>query len=103
MTPEEVKIIKAICGDGADNVPQCFPRVGVKTAYKLCKDKAKLKEMLKENNEAAKQFLLNRKLIDFDLMPNELKESIVKTVDSKLSAFASDQSAENEMFDLMSL
>ena len=103
MTSEEVKLVKAICGDGADNIPQCFPRVGVKTAYKLCKDRAKLKEMLKENSDAANQFLLNRKLIDFDLMPNELKESIVKTVDSKLSAFASDQNAENEMFDLMSL
>lgn len=103
MTSEEVKLVKAICGDGADNIPQCFPRVGVKTAYKLCKDRAKLKEMLKENSDAANQFILNRKLIDFNLMPSDLKESIVKTVESKLSSFASDQNAENEMFDLMSL
>lgn len=103
MTSEEVKLVKAICGDGADNIPQCFPRVGVKTAYKLCKDREKLKEMLKENSDAANQFILNRKLIDFDLMPSDLKKSIVKTVESKLSSFASDQNAENEMFDLMSL
>lgn len=103
MTAEEVKLVKAICGDGADNIPQCLPRVGIKTAYKLCKDRTKLKEMLKENADAAQQFLLNRKLIDFDLMPSDLKESIVKTVESKLSSFVSGQNAENEMFDLMSL
>lgn len=104
MTSEEAKLVKILIGDGADNIPQCFPRVGIKTAYKLCKDKTKLKEMLKENGDAAKQFLLNRQLIDFNLMPVELKESIEKTVDSKLSSFTSCASnAENEMFDLMSL
>lgn len=104
MTSEEAKFVKILIGDGADNIPQCFPRVGVKTAYKLCKDKTKLKEMLKENADAAKQFLLNRQLIDFNLMPAELKESIEKTVDSKLSSFTGCVSnTENEMFDLMSL
>ena len=104
MTSEEAKLVKILIGDGADNIPQCFPRVGIKTAYKLCKDKTKLKEMLKENADAAKQFLLNRQLIDFNLMPPELKESIEKTVDSKLSSFTGCASnAENEMFDLMSL
>ena len=104
MTSEEAKLVKILIGDGADNIPQCFPRVGIKTAYKLCKDKTKLKEMLKENGDAAKQFLLNRQLIDFNLMPAELKESIEKTVDSKLSSFTGCASnAENEMFDLMSL
>jgi len=103
MTPEEVKLVKSIVGDGADNVPQCFPRVGVKTAYKLCKDREKLKEMLKENESAAKQFLLNRKLIDFDLVPQELKDSISKTVDEKLSAFSQEQEKEQVAFDLMEL
>lgn len=103
MAPEEVKLVKALCGDGADNIPRCIPRVGVKTAYKLCKDRAKLKGLLKENGDAAKQFLLNRKLIDFDLMPDELKERISKTVDSKLSSFAAEQKNDNELFDLMSL
>lgn len=104
MTSEEAKLVKILIGDGADNIPQCFPRVGIKTAYKLCKDKTKLKEMLKENGDAAKQFLLNRQLIDFNLMPAELKESIEKTVDSKLSSFTGCTSnTENEMFDLMSL
>lgn len=105
MTSEEAKLVKILIGDGADNIPQCFPRVGIKTAYKLCKDKTKLKEMLKENADAAKQFLLNRQLIDFNLMPAELKESIEKTVDSKLSSFTgcASTNAENEMFDLMSL
>lgn len=104
MTSEEVKIVKSLCGDGADNIPQCIPRVGIKTAYKLCKDRNKLKEMLKENADAAKQFLLNRKLIDFDLMPSELKESIEKTVNERLSSFANNVSnEENELGDLMSL
>ena len=108
MTPEEVKIVKALCGDGADNIPQCISRVGVKTAWKLCKDRPKLKELLKENAEAAKQFLLNRKLVDFDLIPAELKEEIQKEVDKKLASFVSDSSSagsnnENELFDLMSL
>ena len=103
MTSEEVKIVKSLCGDGADNIPQCIPRVGVKTAYKLCKDRNKLKEMLKENADAAKQFLLNRKLIDFDLMPSELKESIEKTVNERLISFTQQEKSDKVEFDLMEL
>lgn len=102
MTPNEVKLIKRLCGDKADNIPQCFPRVGVKTAWKLCKDIPKLKDMLKKNSNAANQYSLNKKLTDFGLIPQELKESIEKAIREKIDTTVL-QKQDSEMFNLMDL
>ena len=41
--------------------------------------------MLKENQDSAKQFILNKYLIDFDSIPKELEQKICKTVTEKLA------------------
>lgn len=104
MTPEEVKIVKSLAGDTADNIPQVLPRMGVKTAWKLSKDREKLKKILVENKTAAMQYLLNRKLVDFDNIPQELQDSIRNAVHEKIDCVVENaEKTENEMFNLMEL
>ena len=66
VTPDEYLLSKIILGDGSDNIRKVFKGVGPKKALKLIRDKDKLKSMLKEDQDSAKQFILNRKLISFD-------------------------------------
>ena len=75
---EEYLLCKIILGDGADNISKVFERVGPKKALKLAKDKDMLMNMLKENQAAAKQFSLNKKLISFKEIPKELEDKIVE-------------------------
>ena len=103
LSPEEVVLVKSLAGDGADGIPQVASRMGVKTAWKLCKDRARLKEILKEDAAAAKQFILNRKLIDFKLIPEELKKAILEKAHEKLGAFEAAEKSEQVEFDLMEL
>lgn len=104
LTPEEVVLVKSLAGDGSDGIPQVMPRMGVKTAWKLCKDRTKLKKVLKENIDAAKQFILNKQLIDFKNIPNDLRESILKIAHEKLNGFIKESNAsERTICDLMDL
>lgn len=104
MSPSELKFVKICSGDGSDNIPQILPRMGVKTALKYYRDKAKLKEILRENESAAKQFLLNRQLVDFDLIPEELQKKILEEADKKLGTVVSEQKKlDEELCDLMDL
>lgn len=84
MNPQEALLVKILTGDGSDNISQVFEKVGIKKAWKLAHDKEKLKKMLKENADAAKQFDLNKKLISFDKIPEDLQKSIMEVVDEKL-------------------
>ena len=75
---------KILMGDRSDNIKQVFAKCGPKTALKYVKDKAALKKMLEESQESASRFLLNKKLISFDEMPSELRDSIKRTLNEKL-------------------
>lgn len=104
LTPEEVVLVKSLAGDGSDGIPQVASRMGVKTAWKFCKDRAKLKAFLKENANAAKQYDLNKQLIDFKNIPNDLREAILKVSHEKLDTFVKElQKSEQVEFDLMEL
>lgn len=84
VTPKEYLISKILLGDGADNINKVFSGVGPKKVLKLIKDKELLKERLKEDQAAAKQYLLNKKLISFNEIPVELEKKIVETARQKL-------------------
>ena len=93
--------VKILTGDGADNIHQVFERVGQKRALKLVRDKAKLKEMLLENQTAAKQYILNKKLISFDCIPEELTNEIVKNAECLLENTSNNSSI--DLADFMDL
>lgn len=90
MDPKTYLLVKILQGDGSDNIPQVFPRCGTKTAYKLAKDPAKLRQMLSEDASAAKQFLLNKKLISFNYIPETLTDKIMQRVNEKLKSSESE-------------
>jgi len=64
--------LKIITGDKSDNIPNIFPKCGPKTAQKCIDDPEYLKKKLDENPEYLKQYELNKTLVDFDNIPQEL-------------------------------
>jgi 5'-3' exonuclease len=74
------KFCKIVCGDKSDNIPGIFKKCGIKTAIKYYNDQTLFNSKLKENNNSEKQFLLNKKLIDFNEIPINLKSGFKKDV-----------------------
>lgn len=73
---------KIIMGDKSDNIPGIFKKCGLKTAIKYFENKELFNKQLdKENTHSA--YALNKLIIDFNNIPNELKESFY----SKLTNF----------------
>jgi 5'-3' exonuclease len=77
LSASEFLLQKIILGDTSDNISQVFKRVGPKKALKLINDRDLLKKMLKEDQDAAKQFMMNKKLMSFNEIPRELEDAIV--------------------------
>ena len=77
---------KILMGDRSDNIKQVFTRCGPKTALKWTKDKATLKKVLKEDQALASRYALNKKMISFEQIPQELSDKIVKKVNESLHA-----------------
>jgi 5'-3' exonuclease len=102
ISPKEYLLIKTIIGDKADNIPACFSKIGETKALALVKNKARLKEMLKEDKQAANQFFINKKLIDFSYIPDELSNIIIEKVNTKL-AISTEKQAQPIFTDLMNL
>lgn len=76
LNAKEFLLTKILLGDRSDNIPNVFAGIGEKRVLKLLGDKTKLKEMLKENKTSLEQYTLNRKLISFDYIPQELRKAI---------------------------
>ena len=73
--------MKILIGDGSDNIPQVFPKVGLVRAEKIINEAGKLDKMLSENKEASERYEMNTKLMDISKMPEELS----KAIDSKIA------------------
>ena len=78
ITPKEYLKCKILLGDSSDNIAKVFSGVGPKKALKLVNDPEALKKKLLEDQNARKQFALNKKLISFDEIPEELEKHIVE-------------------------
>jgi len=77
---------KIILGDKSDNIPAVFKRCGKKTALQLWNDKKSLqKRFLKE--DCMKIYKRNKKIIDFNEIPLELKEEFLQTHESIINLF----------------
>ena len=90
-------------GDKSDNIKQVFPKCGPKTALKWTKDKKALKTLLKESQDAASRYLLNKKIISFKEIPNELSEAILEKVNVALYTNEPVNNATIDLRDFMTL
>jgi len=72
--------LKIIMGDISDNIPSVFPKCGPKTAKKCIEDPAYFKNKMANNEKYYKQYELNKQLVSFDCIPenliNEFMESL---------------------------
>ena len=84
VSAKDYLIGKILMGDRSDNIKQVFTRCGPKTALKLVKDKSLLKKMLNEDAASASRFALNKKIISFNDIPDELSNKIVENVNLAL-------------------
>ena len=67
---------KIILGDKSDNISPVFKKCGIKTAVKYYHDKILFESMLKTENVEDK-YEKNKKIIDFNEIPIELKEKFL--------------------------
>lgn len=72
--------IKIIMGDTSDNIPSVFPKCGPKTAQKCIEDPDFFKKKMNDNPDYYKQYELNKKLVDFDNIPENLIEEFMATI-----------------------
>jgi len=77
--PDCDKFCKIVCGDKSDNIKGIFDKCGIKTAIQLYNNKELFQDKLKDKNIYDK-YLLNKSLIDFDEIPENLVNSFKKTV-----------------------
>lgn len=70
---------KIIMGDSSDNISSVLRKCGPKTALKCYNDKAYFDERMKSEN-AYEKFELNRKIIDFNYIPQNLVEEFMQTL-----------------------
>ena len=81
-----VLLTKIIQGDLADNIPAIAEKIGKVKAYKLANNAEQLRTLLIENQDAAKQFALNKKIIDFNEIPESLTQEIITKAKSVFAA-----------------
>ena len=71
---DEHNFLKAVLGDPSDNIMKIEKGLGEKTALKLYNDKNLLLKKFREDKELFKKYNLNRLLVDFNYIPNELED-----------------------------
>lgn len=84
LTVEEAKQNlnkKIIYGDNSDNIKCIFTKemkISNKLKKEIISDKDKLNEFLQNNKEASNNYNINKKMIDFDEIPKNITEKIMK-------------------------
>lgn len=73
---------KIVTGDVSDNIPSVFPKCGPKTALKYFENRDLFEKKLLESNAFQTQYELNRKIIDFNYIPEELVNEFMNSATS---------------------
>jgi 5'-3' exonuclease len=71
---------KILTGDISDNIPSVFPKCGPKTALKYFSNKELFERKLEESNEFKDKYELNRKIIDFNYIPEHFVNEFIETM-----------------------
>jgi 5'-3' exonuclease len=69
---------KIVMGDSSDNISSVLKKCGPKTALKCFQDKAYFDERMQKEN-AYEKFELNRKIIDFNYIPQNLVDEFMQS------------------------
>jgi 5'-3' exonuclease len=77
---EKDLLCKIIMGDKSDNIPAILKKCGTKTARKYIETPSLLQNKLSSNIEIQKKYTLNKLLIDFREIPNELQREFMATL-----------------------
>ena len=72
--------IKIIMGDTSDNIPSVFPKCGPKTAQKCLEDPEFFKKKMAGNPDYYKQYELNKTIVDFNNIPENLVNEFIQSV-----------------------
>ena len=73
---------KIVLGDSSDNIPSIHKKLGVKTVEKYLNNREQLENKLKDPL-INQQFMLNKKLIDMDLIPDNFIKNILQIFKEK--------------------
>ena len=76
--PKKDLEIKILMGDPSDNIPKIFPKCGYKTALKYSEDNKLFEKKVLSNCEYKQKYLLNKELIDFTFIPENIKKGIIQ-------------------------
>jgi 5'-3' exonuclease len=71
---------KIVMGDKSDGIQSIFPKCGIKTAIKCFEDPDYFEKKLNDVDGAREKYELNKKLIDFNYIPQELVDEFRKTI-----------------------
>ena len=78
LTASQYLIQKCILGDKSDNIPSVFPRCGKKTVAKYLENMDIFNSQLNSSSDYAERYKHNQLLINFDNIPREIQDKIVK-------------------------
>lgn len=80
-TSEEMLMRKILRGDEGDNIPSIVGNMSEKDINELIQNRDKFESWL-NTSDKRKLFENNRKLIDFNFIPDEIRESILNACKS---------------------
>lgn len=69
---------KQIMGDTSDNIIAIAPKIGPKTALKIIRDE-NIRNKYLSNPETNARYELNKRLVDFDCIPDDLSDAFMTT------------------------
>jgi 5'-3' exonuclease len=74
--------LKILTGDKSDNIPSVFNlKKPTNRVIELILDKNKLEDFFVKNEESRKLYIRNKLLIDFNMIPNDIKLNICNLID----------------------
>jgi len=81
--PQKDLLKKIIQGDSSDNINSVFEKCGAKTTQKYIDNMDMFYEKIEKDPKAKKKFEFNKLLIDFNNIPEDIKESIINSAYEK--------------------
>ena len=78
---EKDLFVKILTGDKSDNIKGVFKKCGPKTACKYFDNRELFQQKLKDEEGAMERYLLNKKIIDFNEIPEDLIKNFIEEYD----------------------